>query len=219
MPENPAYLCRQPMRTAILALLSLAPLVCPAATFYSNTTTDIGDSAVYSAMGVTQIGDQLQLTNGGTLTSVSTQFYNLGADATFDAVLRIFETGAPVGNPLGGPFTLSNLFIAANTSLTVTFSSLGGLAVPQDIVAMVAVDNVTAGGDLGLNYFDPPLTGTSSNTFFLTFDGSTFAQASTLNDYDNLYFEVTGTTGVPEPGTAALTLLSLAVLAWRRTRN
>lgn len=204
---------------ALVGLLLLVPALCPAATLYSNIDQDKQFSAVYSATGATAIGDEVQLVAPATLTSLSTQFYNVGTDATFSVDLNFYEVGSPVGNQIGGTFTRSGLFIPGSTSLTVTFGNLGNLAVPRDLVVMFTVYQVSAGGDLGLNLFDPPGTGISLNTFYVELNGGTFSQVSTLNDFDNLYLDIEGTATVPEPGTAALTLGSLTLLAWYGRRR
>jgi|SRR5579872_5840815 len=205
------------MKTVLL--LTLAAVRCQATALYSNTTTDQLDSAFYSTLGVTEIGDQIQLFSAGMLTSLDAQFFNVGADATFDAVLRFYNVGGPVGTQIGGPFTAANIFIASGTSATATFSNLGNLLVPQDVVATFSVQNVSAGGDLGLNFFDPPTLGNSSASFFIVYDGTAFSQASTNLDHDNLYMEISGApvSAAPEPSPAPILAGVLIVMACWKT--
>lgn len=203
----------------LLLALALTAFLCPAKTLYSNTDSgsDQGFSVFYSANGYTEIGDQIQLTSAGFLTSLGAQFYNGGSTATFDAVLRFYAAGSPVGTLIGAPFTVTGISIAGNTSQNVTFSNLGNLAVPLNLIVTLAVANVTNGGDLGVNLANPPPTvGASAETFFIAYDGTTFSQAFTGLDIDNVYLEVNGGSAVPEPGTAALTLGALAGLVWFR---
>ena len=201
--------------TKLVLALAVTAAVCPAGVIFSNTTTDAQDSAFYSASGVTQIGDRLQLASAAALTSLDAQFFNAGSDTTFDAVLRFYDSGNPVGSQIGGPFTTTSIFIASGTSQTVTFSNLGNLLVPQDLVLTFSAENVSGGGDIGVNFFDPPTVGTSSESFFIVYDGSNFAQASTNLEHDNIYLQIDGTalSPAPEPSTASLFAGALAVLA------
>src|ERR1022692_430902 len=144
---------------------------------------------------------------------------NDGSDATFDAELSFYNVGAPVGSQIGGSFPVTNISIASNTSQTVTFPDLGGLAVPQDVIAILSVGNVSAGGDIGVNLFDPPTVGTSDNSFYIVNDGTGFAQASTNLNIDNVYFEILETNTVPEPATAGATFALLVLLAYYKNRR
>jgi hypothetical protein len=150
--------------------------------------------------------------------SVSVQFFNAGDDATFDAVLRLYQVGSPVGSLIGGPFSVSNQFISSFDILTVTFSNLT-LLVPKNLVLTVAVNNVSNGADLGVNLFNPPTIGASSPQFFITYDGTDFFQSSTLEDFDNVYLQIEGTTVVPEPATGILTISAIGLLGWFHHRN
>ncbi|MBL8214526.1 MAG: PEP-CTERM sorting domain-containing protein [Bryobacterales bacterium] len=208
------------MRKALI-LGMLATAVSHAAVLYNNTTGDQQFSAVYST-GFTHIGDRVQLGAESTLDSLDTQFYNVGTDATFDATVTFYEAGSPLGNAIGSSFTVTGISITGATSQTVSFTNLGSLLVPADLVVIFTVQNVSAGGDIGVNFFDPPSVGTSSNTFFITNDGTGFAESWTLLDIDNLYLLVNGdvaNTGIPEPGTWGLVLGALGALAYRRSRH
>jgi len=199
-------------------MFMLAAAVCSADVLYSNTTND-QQTSVFFSTGYTQIGDEILLPfSSGLLSSVDAQFYNVGTDATFDAVLSFYDPGTPVGSQIGSSFTETNISIPGSTSETVTFSNLGGLLIPSDVIVMLAVQNVSTGGDIGVNLFDPPGVGTSDNSFFITNDGTGFSQTSTNLNIDNLYFELDGT-GTPEPSTVGLTLGGLALLAYRKLRR
>jgi hypothetical protein len=203
------------IRAILLVVLTAA--TCAAAVLYDNTNTDQQFSVFYST-GFTEIGDQLQLVSPGQMASLDTQFFNNGADATFDATVTFYNTGSPVGSQIGPSFTISGNSIASNTSQTVTFANLGGLPVPADVIVVLSIQNVSAGGDIGVNFFDPPTVGTSDNTFFIANDGTGLAQVSTNLDIDNVHFLITA---VPEPGTAGATFGALLLLAWswRRSRS
>ena len=88
---------------------------------------------------------------------------------------------------------------------------------PDNAVFTLSVANVSAGLDLGLTLFDPVTVGSSSNTFFITNDGSSFASASTLQNIDNLYFLLNAAAvAVPEPSTYALACVGLALFGMLR---
>jgi len=199
--------------------LALTAVAAQAATLYDNTTTDQQFSVFYSN-GYTQIGDQIQLSSSGLLGSAETQFYNLGADATFDATLTFYEAGSPLGNPIGSPFTVTGISITSLTSQTVAFQ-LGGLSAPADLVVMLSVQNVSAGGEVGLNFFSPPTVGSSDATFFLIDGESGVTQTSTFLDIDDLHLRIEDVppTGVPEPSTMGLTGGMLLVLAYSQRRR
>src|ERR1039457_2118742 len=65
---------------------------------YNNTTTDTGDTLLYSAGPYTGIGDQIHLVAPGNAVSALLQMYNLGAPGTFDVALRFYQVGAPMGD-------------------------------------------------------------------------------------------------------------------------
>jgi hypothetical protein len=199
----------------IILTLALAAVSSPAAVLYSNTTTDQQTSVFYST-GFTQLGDQIEMTSEGVLASLDAQFFNVGSDATFDAVLEFYQVGNPVGDQIGGSFTTTDISIAGGSSQTVTFSDLG-LFVPQDVIVVLSIQSESAGGDIGVNFFDPPTVGTSDDSFFISNDATGLTQASTNLGIDNVYFEINGT-AVPEPSTAALALggLMLIVVASKR---
>ncbi len=208
---------RRQLLIRLLLALTAAAVASPAASIlYDNTSTDTGYSVFYSASGVSEIGDRLQLTGAATVGSVTTQFYNGGSDATFDAILRFYEVGSPVGAPIGGPYTVTGVSIGGSASQNVTFA-VPGVAIAQDVIVTLAVLNVSAGGDIGVNFFDPPSLGSSSNGFYITFDGTDFAQAYTNLDLDNVYFQI-ASAEVPEPGTAG-TVFAVLVLAACRYRR
>jgi hypothetical protein len=197
---------------ALAATAHAAPVV-----VYDNTSVDLQWSVFFST-GYTQLGDQVQLAAPTTLSSLDTQFFNAGEDAVFNATLSLYAAGGPVPTLLGSAFTVTDLSIAAGSSLTVTFADLGALAVPADVLVLFSVDLVSGNGDIGLNFFEAPTVGSSELSFFYADDGSGLAQASTLMDMDNLYLQITGTPqhAVPEPASAWLVLLPLGALVWRQ---
>jgi hypothetical protein len=179
---------------------------------FDNTTTPTAGpvSYIYSAIGATQIGDQVQL--GGTLrslTSASVQFFNAGDAGTFDAVLRLYKVGAPVGSQIGTDFTRTGISIGSFADLQVTFATAGHL-VPDNLIFTVEVRNASAGVDPGLDAFEPPTIGSSDNASLITYDGVNFSVGSTAVGEGNLYFSATA---VPEPSSILLSGLGLGLTA------
>lgn len=202
----------------------LAATALQAAPVYNNSTTDTLNSAVYSALGASQIGDQIHL--GGTArlgTSATVQFYELGGGGTFSATLSLFAVNAANGGGVGallGSFSTTGS-IAQNDVANVSWS-LSNLALQDDMIFTVAISNLTAGMDLGLNFFDPPTVGTSDNQSFVVGTGSGYATGTTQQGFDNLFFMLdaadrtgTGNT-VPEPASTGLVLSAFLGLAAAR---
>lgn len=196
-------------KTLLLAMVAAA--ACQADIVYDNTTTDQGFSIAY-LIGYSEIGDQLRLTSGAQVSRAMAQFFNEGSDATFDATLRFYQVGSPVGTQIGGAYTVTGIFAGSFASQTVTFGNLGGLLLPQDVIAMLSVSNVSSGGVIGVNLYDPPARGASDNTFFVVNGESGYAAPSTFFDVDNIYFRLE-TNAVPEPTALPVLTLSLGAVA------
>jgi hypothetical protein len=156
-----------------------------------------------------------------TATSATAEFFNGGSVAgTFDAVLRFFDVGAPVGAQIGSGFSATGISVGAANVVDVLFSNLGNVFLPDSVVFTLEISNVSAGLDLGVTMFNPPTLGTSSNQNFITQSGATFALSSTGTSTDNVFFSLDATTaGIPEPGTMLLTLAGVPTLAWMRRRT
>jgi|GEM_PF-1482824 len=200
--------------TVAALLLSLAGAASHASPVYVNNAVDTLTTVSFSS-GYVQIGDQLRLTAAGELDSLVTQFFNLGEAARFDATLTFYR--ADTLTQIGPSFTEQGISIDAGQSLNVAFSQLGGLSVPEEIVVMLSIGNLVGNGDLGLNLFDPPTWGSSSNQSFFVNTGAGLVEDSTFQGIDNVYFEINATTrSVPTPGTLWLVFgPAVAALRWR----
>jgi len=196
---------------ALLALFSAPGAI--AGLLYDNTTTDTLDTVFFSSGPYTGLGDQIHLVESspGAETAML-QMYNAGSAGTFDAELRLYQVGAPVGPEIGGTFTVSGVVSFGADVITMHFD-LGGLAVPQDLIFVASVTNLSAGMDLGVNMFEPPTVGSSDNSFMIVDNGG-FSTAGTANE--NVYFQLSD---VPEPGTLALLGAGLVAGMWKRRRR
>src|SRR5262249_18715123 len=131
--------------------LSLAAMLCAlsasgfGAPVYSNTTTDTLDTLAYSANGFTEIGDQIHLFGTDRFATRGTvQFYNQGSAGLFDATLRLFAVGAPVGGQIGGDFVLTGISAPGQNVFNVDFD-LAGILVPDNLIFTVSIANQAAG--------------------------------------------------------------------------
>ena len=136
---------------------------------------------------------------------------------TFDPTLRLYS----LAQTPRGSFQRTGLTIGSADILTVSFGSLN-VAVPDQFVFAVAVSNVAAGVDPGLNVFEPPSVGQSDSQSVMLNDGSGLLAASTPTGEGNLYFVANAitpdSTRVPEPSALGLTALAF-VLGSRITRR
>jgi hypothetical protein len=220
---NTKGIMKQHFFTALALALASASGAAASSIVYDNTATDTLNTVVFSAGPYDQIGDLVTL--GGTdrsLTGATVQFYNDGAAGSFDAILRFWNPGAPVGAQIGGDYQVTGVAIDSGVEQNVSFS-LPNLFVPDSLIATVQVLNVSGGTDPGLDLFDPPTVGSSDNTSFIVETGGSFQTASTQMGIDNLYLSLDATTagtGVPEPSTAMLAgILIVAAFARRSIRR
>jgi hypothetical protein len=216
------------MKSPLLATLALAFIgagASPAATIvYDNTGKDTLKTYFYSVGPFEGIGDAITL--GGTdrlLNSATVQFYNsFDAIGTFTATMNFFEAGSPAGAPIGGPYVVDNIAIPGVDIFNVTFTNLN-LLVPDNLVFIVGISNVTGNVDLGLNAYTTPSPGSSDDAAIVVNNGSGFVTGPTVQGEGNLYLILdanTPSTGVPEPGTVTLVGGALiGVLAIARKRN
>ncbi|MCC6539821.1 MAG: hypothetical protein IT162_19895 [Bryobacterales bacterium] len=210
-------------RTALLAATAMAA---QAAIVYSNTTNDLVQSILYADGGWEELGDQITLDGTArALNSASLQLYNRGAAGTFDATLRFYLPGAPVGADLGA-FTLTGLNALDATGpefgvFTIDFA-LGGLIVPDEVIFTLQVSALGAGVDLGLNLFNPPTAGSSDDGFHIAREHSFGAVTGPPG---NFYLELdasdAGATAVPEPASFGLCAAAAAglLIAVRRGQS
>jgi len=191
-----------------------------ASLLYDNTSTDTGDTVLYSIGPYTALGDQIQLDSAGVATQAEVELFNNGAAATFDAELDFFNVGSPVGSFLGSS-ALTDISSVGGDVLDLTFDLAGGLTVPQDLIFTVTINNASAGLDLGVDMFEPPTVGSSDNSFMIVESDGIYYTFDTNSQ--NVYFQLSGTESVaaPEASSCALlgnTLLVIGVGAWMRRR-
>ena len=206
---------------AFVALVLAGASVAQASVVYNNTTTDTLQTFVYTAAGISELGDTITL--GGTartLTDATVQFFNLSdGGGTFDASLRFWNTGAPVGSQIGSTYTVNSQSISGLGTTNVTFSGLN-LLVPNTLIFTVSVANFGF-TDLGLNSFEPPSVGSSNNAQIITRNAAGFLAAATTAGEGNLYLLLNATTvnAVPEPSPLVLSGVAvIGLLAARRRR-
>jgi hypothetical protein len=185
---------------------------------YVNTLNDTGDTTVCCITnGFTQIGDQIHL--AGTersATQATVQVFSDGDSGTFDATLRFFLVGSPVGSQVGADFLLTGVVAAPNSEVNITFQ-LGGLIVPDDVIFTLEVGNFAGGAHiLGVDMFQGPTVGSSDPDFAIANNGS-FIQIATANE--DVYFDLEADqVPVPEPATIGIVCTGLAMLLLRRKR-
>jgi riboflavin synthase alpha subunit len=198
------------MKTFLLLFVALAAGSVSADTIYSNNTTDLANSIQYTANGYTQLGDTIAL--GGTarfVTQASTQFFNFDSSSTtFSATLSLYAvgTGGNVVGALLGSYTVNgvsitgfNANIAASGLTNVTFSNLN-VTVPDNVIFVLSVANITSrSADLGLELYDPPTAGSSSNATFISNNGGGYVVSATDPGFGNPNFSLTTGAATPEP--------------------
>ena len=210
------------MKRAALGFLVLSGLLAMSAwgtPVYVNTLNDTGDTLVYGfTNGFTQLGDQIHL--AGTersATQATVQVFSDGDVGTFDATLRFFVVGSPVGSQIGADFLLTGLAAPANDVVNITFA-LGGLILPDDVIFTLEVGNITGGADiLGVDMFQGPTVGSSDPLFAIAYNGSTFSHTGTANE--DVYFDLEADqVPVPEPATIGIVGAGLVLVLLRRKR-
>jgi hypothetical protein len=168
---------------------------------YGNTTLDV--NAGLDLMGFYDaVGDGTVLSDSDYLaTGARVAIYNVGSQGTADVTLQFYQTGTPVGATIGSPYTMTGVDLLDN-ALTLVDFSLGGLAVPSELVFMVTVSNVAVGVIPQLELFGPsPEAGSNTADTAIVANGLAFSQADTSGvGGGNPYFELTAEpAAVPEP--------------------
>ena len=211
------------MKLSMLFAGLVAATALQAAPVYKNTTADTGDTVFYSPSSLTEIGDQIHLAGTERIgNSAKVQFYNGGPDGTFNATLNLYSVVAnsPNVGALLQSFASSTNTIASNDTSAVVWS-LGGLALLDDMVFTVTIDGFSSGVDLGLTLFEPPIIGSSENSFLIVRNSSGFAHDTTGSGHDNVYFllDASSPNTVPEPGTGGTVMLAMLSLFAVRARR
>ena len=199
--------------TLPLFLIAFA-LAAQAETFvYSNVTTDLGTSLTYSANSLIEAGDQIIL--GGADRNLVRAQFDIYADSPVDllssATLRIYNVTGSVLGSLIGSYSLAPATYLAGQVATLVFN-LPGVLVPNEIVWTLAFSS----GDLGLNYFEPPTIGSSSDLTAWWDTGSGLAEQTFVAGGENYNALFAADSETPEPATWALVGGSLLLLVARR---
>jgi hypothetical protein len=194
-----------------------------ATVLYDNTTTDTLDTFLYSLAQppYTALGDQIHLISAGTANQAQVEMFNNGDAGTFDATLDFFNVGSPVGSSLGS-FDVTNISSVGQDVIDITFNLSGGLSVPQDLIFTVSVSNTSPNMDLGVDMFEPPTVGSSDNSFMIAQSGGVYSQLGTPSE--NVYFQLSGTTGTSTPEASSFTMLGTSLMTmgiggWERRRH
>lgn len=177
---------------------------------YDNTTTDTGDTVLYSTGPYTALGDQIHLLSPGLASQAEVQMFNNGSAGTFNAELDLFQVGGPVGSQIGSS-SLTGIVSTGSDVIDMTFDLSTMLSVPQDMIFTVSIGNPTPGMDLGVDMFEPPTVGSSDNTFMIVESGGTYSQLSVNSE--NVYFQLSGTASISAPEPSSLTLLATCLPA------
>jgi hypothetical protein len=179
-----------------ITLLSVALLTCCTTgawadvLLYDNTTTDTLDTVLYSVGPYIALGDQIELSSSGIANQAQVQLFNAGDAGTFDAELDLYNIGSPVGSLLGTS-TLAGISSTGSDVINLVFD-LAGIAVSQDLIFLVTINNADPNLDLGVDMFEPPTVGSSDNLYMIVgTTGPVFSQIDTNSE--NVYFQLSGT--------------------------
>jgi hypothetical protein len=161
---------------AALGLLALALPAQASTIVYSNVTN--GPLAGYARAPGTQIGDELLLTQGGTLSSVGFSVYN---GATSAGTLTTADLTLDFWNRNGGGFDHAGTLFYNDVALDLpagfytTFGAAAGgsgITLTNDILAVLTIGDVTGGATrVGQVLYDPPTIGSSDNSFYVNDTG------------------------------------------------
>lgn len=189
---------------------------------YSNTTTNLFLGSSYTGNSFTQIGDQIHLAGTERLaTLANVEVFNLGVAAgTFDATLRLFDVGSPVGSQIGSDFVQTGVSAPGSSFIQFSFA-LPNVLVPDDLVFTLGISNQSAGANILAVLYNPPTIGGSDSSFLIANDGTNFGlyTAGAGGGKDNVYFELHAQ-AVPEPSSIVmLGLGALGVMFARRQRQ
>jgi hypothetical protein len=184
------------MKTQLLSFLVIALSTASSAlatTVYNNTTTPTPALYLYSVGPYRQIGDTIAL--GGTdriLTSATVQFFNLGSAGSFDATLRFWNVGSPVGSQIGTSY-VTPVSIGELQELNVTFTDLNVL-VPNNLVFTIGISDWSPGIDVGLSAYEPPSFGSSNDSEIITrLNSGSFSADLSAAQEGNLFLRLEAT--------------------------
>jgi len=186
---------------------------------YDNTVLDTNFGLDLTGL-FTAVGDSVVLQNNTPTLAfglAQVQFFNVGSAGSFDATLQFFTPGSPVGAQLGTDYTSTGIAIGDNDYATIDFT-LGGITLPDSLVFMVSVSNLTSGVLPQLELYGPtPAVGSNTPASAIAFDGVSYNTQDTSGiGSGNPYFQLQS---IPEPGATFLMgsgLFALAMYVRRR---
>lgn len=204
-------------------MLVLGAWVAPAAPIitYQNISLQGLQDVFADNPGILAFGDQVLLEAGPrALNSIETRVVTFGDTVRADFRLTVYELDLlqNVGAALASR-VLTSLAITPNSQQSLLFTGWT-ITVPTEFVVMLSIENATSMA-LGLEVTDAAAIGFSDSSFSWWRDGTGFFRQSFSDSPNNYYFVVSTdvATGIPEPGTAMLTLGSILVLAGVRRRR
>jgi len=207
------------LSTLFAVLFAAGSAQAGAVTVYDNTLVDTNFGIDLTGL-FTAVGDSIVLQNNTPtlqLNLAQVQFFNAGSAGSFDARLKLFAAGSPVGTQLYTDYLVTGVGVSSSDYATVDFD-LGGITLPDQLVFMVSVETVSAGVLPQLElYAPPPSIGSNTPATAITFDGVSYSTQDTSGiGGGNPYLLLQST---PEPGAVFLMgsgLLALAVYVRRR---
>jgi len=215
--------------SSYLALVAFLPLAVSAETVYDNS---VNDPQIRFETGTARVGDEINLggsqrmldtfsyeiyyTNGASLWSQSptiqvTLYANDGPDFNSEPTPGTVLWASPTDGGLLGGYTARSIIMYSQSD----FGS--SILLPETFTWAVEFGNLTAGDEIGLDIYDPPVVGGSAPDYWINTGGGWELKMHPTDPASNPFNFAAVFTAVPEPTTFALLLLGgLGLAACRR---